>query len=269
MTSEVPNEPAKEHPADEVAPGITRRGVVRVAGAGALALGLSGATGAAAQAASAASRKRPGSTSQPPNPPKGFTSQFINAGGLRQHVVIGGSGPPLLLIHGWPQFWYAWRLVMPALARDFSVIAVDQRGRGLTSKPPPGPSGQGYDTATLANDLAALMDALGHRSFAVVGHDTGLDIGYALAADHPGRVERLAVAEAVLPGVGTPPLFSVPWCVILSRCRSLRCGVHGRIADGRPCCKDGRCAQLWRSVCTVGVPADGHGRPRWRRFGWG
>ena len=125
-------------------------------------------------------------------------------------MVIGGSGPPLLLIHGWPQFWYAWRLVMPALARDFSVIAVDQCGRGLTSKPPPGPSGQGYDTRTLANDLAALMDALGHRSFAVVGHDTGLDIGYALAADHPGQVERLAVAEAVLPGVGTPPPLFLP-----------------------------------------------------------
>src|SRR5689334_5171824 len=123
MTSEVPNEPAKEHSADEVAPGITRRGVVRAAGAGALALGLSGATGAAAQAASAATGKRPSSTSQPPNPPKGFTSRFINAGGLRQHVVIGGNGPPVLLVHGWPQFWYAWRLVMPALARDFSVIA--------------------------------------------------------------------------------------------------------------------------------------------------
>ena len=210
MTSEVLNEPANQDSADEVAPGITRRGVVRAAGAGALALGLSGATAAAAQSASAATRKRPGLRSQPPHPPPGFTSRFIHAGGLRQHVVIGGDGPPVLLIHGWPQFWYAWRLIMPTLARDFRVIAVDQRGRGLTSKPPPGPSGQGYDTGTLANDLAALMDALGHQSFSAVGHDTGLDIGYALAADHPGRVERLAVAEAVLPGVGTPPPLFLP-----------------------------------------------------------
>ena len=208
MTAEVPNEPANEHSGEAVEAGMSRRGVFRAAGASALALSLGGATGAAAQAASAAARKGPGSISQPPSPPKGFSSRFINAGGLRQHVVIGGDGPPLLLVHGWPQFWYAWRLVMPALARDFSVIAVDQRGRGLTSKPPPGTTGQGYDTGTLANDLAALMDALGHQSFSVVGHDTGMDIAYALAADHPGRVERLAVAEAVLPGVSTsPPLF--------------------------------------------------------------
>jgi pimeloyl-ACP methyl ester carboxylesterase len=208
MTSEVPNEPANQHSEDVASAGISRRGVVRAAGAGALALGLSGATAAAAQAASAATHKGPGSLSSAPKPPPGFTSRFIHANGLRQHVVIGGDGPPLLLVHGWPQFWYAWRLIMPGLARDFRVIAVDQRGRGQTSKPPPGPSGQGYDTGTLANDLAALMDALGHQSFSVVGHDTGMDIAYALAADHRGRVDRLAVAEAVLPGVApSPPLF--------------------------------------------------------------
>jgi pimeloyl-ACP methyl ester carboxylesterase len=210
MTAEVPNEPANEHSGEAVEAGMSRRGVFRAAGASALALSLGGATGAAAQAASAAARKGPGSISQPPSPPKGFSSRFINAGGLRQHVVIGGDGPPLLLVHGWPQFWYAWRLVMPALARDFSVIAVDQRGRGLTSKPPPGTTGQGYDTGTLANDLAALMDALGHQSFSVVGHDTGMDIAYALAADHRDRVDRLAIAEAVLPGVGMSPALFQP-----------------------------------------------------------
>ena len=118
---------------------------------------------------------------------------------MRLHAVTGGDGPPLLLIHGWPGSWYYWRLVMPALARDFSVIAVDQRGIGLSDKPE-----QGYDTGTLANDLAGLMDALGHQQFAVVGVDTGMLIGYALAADHPDRVVRLAVGEAPLPGI-TPP----------------------------------------------------------------
>ena len=142
MTSEVPDEPADQHSEDWVSAGITRRGLVSAAGAGALALGLGGAT-AAAQAASAATRKGSGALSQPPNLPKGFTSRFINANGLRQHVVIGGNGPPLLLVHGWPQFWYQFRLIMPGLARDFQVIAPDQRGRGLTSKPPPGPSGSG------------------------------------------------------------------------------------------------------------------------------
>src|SRR5215203_5328605 len=150
----------------------------------------------------------PGSVSGAPNLPAGFTdtftSRYVNAGGLRQHAVIGGEGPPLLLVHGWPENWYAWRLLMPALARDFEVIAVDQRGIGLTEKPQ-----DGYDAGTLAADLVALMDALGHERFAVVGHDTGLIISYALAADHPDRVDRLVLAEVPgPPGVPpAPPLF--------------------------------------------------------------
>jgi pimeloyl-ACP methyl ester carboxylesterase len=93
---------------------------------------------------------------------------------------------------------------MPALARDFSVVAPDQRGTGLSGRPT-----DGYDTGTLASDLVALMDALGHQRFAMAGHDTGMWIGYALAADHPGRLDRLAVAETPLPGVSpSPPLFA-------------------------------------------------------------
>jgi pimeloyl-ACP methyl ester carboxylesterase len=150
----------------------------------------------------------PGSVSGAPNLPEGFTdtftSRYIDTGGLRQHAVIGGEGPPLLLVHGWPETWYAWRLVMPALARDFQVIAVDQRGIGLTDKPQ-----DGYDTGTLAGDLVALMEALGHQRFAVVGHDTGYFIGYALAADHRDRVDRVVLAEVPGPPgvVPSPPLF--------------------------------------------------------------
>ena len=150
----------------------------------------------------------PGSVSGAPNLPDGFTdtftSHYIDTGELRQHAVIGGEGPPLLLVHGWPETWYAWRLLMPALARDFEVIAVDQRGIGLTDKPE-----GGYDTGTLAGDLVALMDALGHQRFAVVGHDTGFAISYALAADHPDRVDRVALVEIPGPPVATaaPPLF--------------------------------------------------------------
>jgi pimeloyl-ACP methyl ester carboxylesterase len=149
-----------------------------------------------------------GSVSGAPNLPAGFTetftSRYIDAGDIRQHAVIGGAGPPLLLVHGWPENWYAWRLLMPALARDFEVIAVDQRGMGLTEKPR-----DGYDAGTLAGDLIALMDALGYERFAVVGHDTGYIIGYALAADHPDRVDRVALAELPGPlGVNpSPPLF--------------------------------------------------------------
>ena len=138
-----------------------------------------------------------------PNLPAGFTdtftSRYIDTGDVRLHAVVGGDGPPLLLIHGWPGSWYYWRLVMPALAREFEVIAVDQRGIGLSDKPE-----DGYDTGTLANDLVGLMDALGHQRFSVVGVDTGMLIGYALSADHPDRVARVALGEAPLPGI-TPP----------------------------------------------------------------
>src|ERR1700704_4744290 len=91
----------------------------------------------------------PGSVSQAPHLPAGFTdtftSRYIDTGELRLHAVTGGDGPPLLLVHGWPESWYAWRLVMPALARDFAVVAVDQRGIGLSDKP-----ADGYDAATIA-----------------------------------------------------------------------------------------------------------------------
>lgn len=151
----------------------------------------------------------PGSVSEAPHLPEGFidtfTSRYVDTGAVRLHAVIGGDGPPLLLIHGWPGSWYYWRLIMPALARDFTVIAVDQRGIGLSDKPE-----DGYDTGTLANDLVGLMDALGHARFAVVGVDTGLLISYALAADYPDRVVRLAVGEAPLPGISPPTPLILP-----------------------------------------------------------
>jgi pimeloyl-ACP methyl ester carboxylesterase len=151
-----------------------------------------------------------GSVSGVPSLPDGFadtfTSRYVDSGDVRLHAVIGGEGPPLLLIHGWPQTWYAWRMVMPTLARDFEVVAVDQRGIGLSDKPH-----EGYDSGTLGDDLVALMEALGHRRFALYGTDTGMVIAYALAADHPDRVERLVVSEAPLPGISpSPPLFLPP-----------------------------------------------------------
>jgi pimeloyl-ACP methyl ester carboxylesterase len=152
----------------------------------------------------------PGSVSGAPKLPAGFTgtftSRYVDTGQVRLHAVTGGDGPPLLLVHGWPQTWYAWRMLMPALAGDFSVVAVDQRGIGLSGKPT-----GGYDTATLASDLVALMDALGHQRFALYGTDVGMPIAYALAADHRDRVDRLAVSEAPLPGISpSPPLFLPP-----------------------------------------------------------
>jgi pimeloyl-ACP methyl ester carboxylesterase len=97
-------------------------------------------------------------------------------------------------------------MLMPVLASEFEVIAVDQRGIGLSDKP-----NDGYDVGTLAADMAALMDTLGHERFAVYGTDVGMPIAYALAADHPDRVARLVVSEAPLPGITpSPPLFVPP-----------------------------------------------------------
>ena len=188
--------------------GFPRRALIgaaaAVAAAAVLVIGLAWPAAAPASQSTPAS---PGGVAGAPNLPPGFTDTFtdryVDMGGMRLHAVVGGHGRPLLLIHGWPQTWYAWRLLMPTLARDFQVIAVDQRGVGLSDKPP-----DGYDTGTQANDMVTLMDALGHQRFAVLGTDTGMPIAYALATDHPDKVERLAVAEAVIAGVTpSPPLI--------------------------------------------------------------
>jgi pimeloyl-ACP methyl ester carboxylesterase len=153
-----------------------------------------------------------GSVSGAPHLPAGFTntftSRYVDTGEVRLHAVIGGDSPPLLVVHGWPETWYAWRLLMPALARAFQVIAVDQRGMGLSDKP-----ASGDDAGTRAHDMGALMDALGHQRFAVVGHDTGMLFSYALAADYPNRIARIAVAETFIPGVASSPPLLVPAAV--------------------------------------------------------
>lgn len=132
-----------------------------------------------------------------------FESRMVQAGEVSLHAVVGGEGPPVLLIGGWPQTWYAWREVMPSIAESFTVVAVDPRGTGLSNKPE-----EGYDSRTMANDFVALMRELGHENFAVVGHDIGMWTGYAMAHDHPDAVTRLAVIDAIIPGVSqSPPLI--------------------------------------------------------------
>ena len=162
----------------------TRREVLATGAAAIVTSLLPRQRATAAEASSGGVPTGPGSVLGAPNLPAGFAntfaSRYVDANGVRLHAVIGGKGRPLLLVHGWPQTWYQWRLVMPALAHDFEVIAVDQRGIGLSDKPE-----SGYDAGAQANDMVALMEALGHRRFAMVGFDTGMPIAYALAADHP------------------------------------------------------------------------------------
>jgi len=131
-----------------------------------------------------------------------FQSTYVHTPRLRHHVVLGGQGPALLLINGWPQTWYAWHAIMPALAAHFSVVAVEPRGVGRSDRP-----AAGYDTGSMADDLAAVMAELGHEIYGVLGHDVGMWIGYALAADHRSKVTRLVVAEAAIPGISAEPPF--------------------------------------------------------------
>lgn len=185
----------------------TRRTLLGTTAAAGIGLATFAQRSVAGSPASLPTPRTPGSVSGAPHLSAGFRdtfqSRFVDAKGVRLHTVVGGKGPPLLLIHGWPQTWYQWRLVMPALARDFTVVAPDQRGIGLSDKPL-----TGYDVATQANDMVALMEALGHRRFAVIGFDVGMPIGHALAADHPERIERLVVGEAIITGVTASPPFS-------------------------------------------------------------
>jgi pimeloyl-ACP methyl ester carboxylesterase len=119
--------------------------------------------------------------------------------GTQIHYVIGGQGDPIVLLHGWPETWYAWRHVMPALAQNYTVIAPDLRGLGDSSKPP-----TGYDGKTVAEDIHQLVTQLGFNTIFLVGHDIGTQIAYSYAAEHPTEVEKLVVMDLTMPGFAPP-----------------------------------------------------------------
>ena len=125
------------------------------------------------------------------------THHTAQVNGTRLHYVTAGDGPPVMLLHGWPQTWYEWRHVMTMLAGEYQVVAPDLRGFGYSAKP-----ASGYDAATMAADLAALSDHLGLRELTVIGHDWGAVFGYVYAAKTPSQVRALGIVEMALPGVG-------------------------------------------------------------------
>ncbi len=135
--------------------------------------------------------------------PPGFTEGYVEVNGVTIHYVKGGSGEPLVLIHGWPQTWYAWRGVMPRLAALHTVVAVDLRGIGGSSKPP---ASAGYDARTLAVDVRGVMRHLGFDRVSVVGHDIGLLVAHAYAVTYPKEVKLLVILEGLL--VGIEPMWT-------------------------------------------------------------
>ena len=128
----------------------------------------------------------------------GISHAYADLGDVLLHYVTAGSGPPVVLLHGWPQTWYEWRHLVPPLAARYTVVMPDLRGLGDSSRP-----AGGYDKQTIANDVWRLMrEHLRYQRFFVVGHDWGGPTAYALAAAHPDAVRRLVILDVVIPGDG-------------------------------------------------------------------
>ncbi|MGP1395496.1 MAG: alpha/beta fold hydrolase [Inquilinaceae bacterium] len=128
---------------------------------------------------------------------EGFETRRMAVGEADLHVRIGGEGPPLLLLHGYPQTHVAWHRVAPALARRFTVILPDLRGYGQSRGPAPDAANRAYSKRAMAWDMVTLMADLGHTRFRLAGHDRGGRVGYRLCLDHPGMVERFAALDIV------------------------------------------------------------------------
>jgi pimeloyl-ACP methyl ester carboxylesterase len=129
--------------------------------------------------------------------PIAIDSRFAEVNGTKLRYLIAGQGDPVLLLHGFAQTSHMWRPLIAELAKTHTVIAPDLRGFGDSTKPD-----GGYDKKTMARDVHALTASLGHKRVAVAGHDIGLMVAYAYAAQYPSEIERIALMDAFLPGVG-------------------------------------------------------------------
>jgi pimeloyl-ACP methyl ester carboxylesterase len=133
-----------------------------------------------------------------------FTHGRVRTDAGYLHYVKGGSGPVLVLLHGWPETWWAWHKVMPALARDHTVIAFDLPGLGESAIPE-----GGYDSKTTAARLHQAVNRLGLQKIQLIGHDQGVLIGYSWARDYPEEVTRFAAIESTLIGFGLEQAYSL------------------------------------------------------------
>src|SRR5574338_1121098 len=127
----------------------------------------------------------------------GFSALGVDTDETTIFVRVGGAGPPVLLLHGFPETHLMWRDVAPILARGYTVVCADLRGYGRSGCPPSANDHAPYSKRAMASDMVAVMTPFGFHTFAVVGHDRGGRVAYRLALDHPEHVERLAVLDIV------------------------------------------------------------------------
>ncbi|MFC4857817.1 alpha/beta fold hydrolase [Actinophytocola glycyrrhizae] len=155
-------------------------------------------------AGSAASAESPAAERPTAKNLPGFSHGNVTVQGTTLHYVRGGSGPPLVLLHGWPQTWRKWAKVMPALAQSHTVIAFDLPGAGSSSIP-----ADGYDKVTTAKRIREGVHKLGFTQVSLLGHDTGALIAHPYARDYPAEVVRMAVLETPLPGFGLEDVYGI------------------------------------------------------------
>lgn len=173
------------------------------------ALGAGAALAAGAGTAGADAERK---VAEPDLP--GFKHNYAQVNGVRLHYVTGGRGEPLVLLAGWPQTWWLYNKILPALAAKFRVIAVDMRGQGGSDKP-----AGGYDKKTMATDLHELVKKLGYDKVNVVGHDLGSMVAFSFAANFPNATKKVAFMDVLhpdesfyqIPLLPPPGVFSVWW----------------------------------------------------------
>ena len=135
-----------------------------------------------------------------------FSHHIASMNGIQLHYVTGGQGDPIVLLHGWPETWYEWRHIMPALAKNYTVIAPDLRGLGDSSKPL-----NGYNGKTVAEDIHQLVTQLRFKTVFLVGHDIGTQVAYSYAAVHLTEVNKLVVMDLTMPGFEPAGMMPIWW----------------------------------------------------------
>src|SRR5215472_8199488 len=167
------------------------RRTVLLGGSAALATGAHSKRADSREVAPASSGGRPSNQQMAPDGAlEGFDYRRITTTGATINVASRGKGPPLLLLHGYPETHHMWHKVAPALAEEFTVVCTDLRGYGDSSKPEGALDHSNYSKRAMATDMIEVMAALGHREFLLAGHDRGGRVAYRLALDHPAAVNR-------------------------------------------------------------------------------